>query len=297
MTVSFWFCLVIVNLLGHGDITPNQCPRKPAPLHKQDELNLARDLQKAIGSRSVEEVTRNDLQKIISGIVDRGAYVQAQRTRSTIRKMFRWAEQEQIIKENPALTLSPLKNRQSKTRVLSLEEILVLWANIDSEKRLPKVIGIILKIILLTGVRPGEAIKIYKKYAGASWVLLDSRETKNKNPHRVYLSSLAKGLFESIDDDSTLSSDPKYKIENYTLSSWIRRLNYLGLEKWSPHDLRRSCATMLAQQGTELHIIKKVLNHSDSDITSSVYVIYMYDEQIKSALDILSEKIKENLHA
>lgn len=54
---------------------------------------------------------------------------------------------------------------------------------------------------------------------------------------------------------------------------------------------------MLAQQGTELHIIKKVLNHSDSDITSSVYVIYMYDEQIKSALDLLSEKIKENLHA
>jgi hypothetical protein len=37
VTVSFWFYLVIVNLLGHGDITPNQCPRKPAPPQRLQE--------------------------------------------------------------------------------------------------------------------------------------------------------------------------------------------------------------------------------------------------------------------
>jgi integrase len=58
-----------------------------------------------------------------------------------------------------------------------------------------------------------------------------------------------------------------------------------------PHDLRRTCATRLAEMGVADSVLKMILNHSlGSDITG-VYNQYKYFEERKQALDAWSKRL------
>jgi len=53
----------------------------------------------------------------------------------------------------------------------------------------------------------------------------------------------------------------------------IIRVGYLGLPEWSPHDLRRTCSTLLSQMSCPQQIIDAILNHSKTGM-ASVYNMY-----------------------
>jgi integrase len=81
----------------------------------------------------------------------------------------------------------------------------------------------------------------------------------------------------------------------YSLSSWIRRSNHLGLTPWTPHDLRRTCATRLAESGVNPFIVQKILNHAPQGITAQVYNQYSYAKEISSALETLGNTVRNKL--
>ena len=61
----------------------------------------------------------------------------------------------------------------------------------------------------------------------------------------------------------------------------------LGVEPFTPHDLRRTAATHMEEIGISPFIIGHVLNHvsaTKASITSRVYTRYTYDEEKRAAV-------------
>jgi len=74
----------------------------------------------------------------------------------------------------------------------------------------------------------------------------------------------------------------------YALDQEAQRIsNELNLSRFTPHDLRRTCATKLGQMQVPGHIIARVLNHKQTDITTAVCNQYEYLKEKKEALDKL----------
>ena len=69
-------------------------------------------------------------------------------------------------------------------------------------------------------------------------------------------------------------------------------LEQMGVERFTPHDLRRTCASRLAELGISRFVVARVLGHSDRSITG-VYDRFEYWPQKKQALDSWGQRLME----
>ena len=74
-------------------------PRKRS--WKEDERQLNHDVLPRWGTRVAAGIRRRDVQDLLDEIVSRGAGVQANRTLALIRRMFRWAVEQDILESSP----------------------------------------------------------------------------------------------------------------------------------------------------------------------------------------------------
>jgi len=67
--------------------------------------------------------------------------------------------------------------------------------------------------------------------------------------------------------------------------------NLMGdTEHFAVHDLRRTCRTLLAQQGTSGYVAERCLNHKLKGV-EGVYNKHDYFEERKEALNLLAKKV------
>lgn len=217
--------------------------KKRASSAYEDELNLKRDVRPLLGKYKAKEIRRPDILEVIDGIMTRKAPVQANRTLATVRKMFAWALERGIVESNPASGISKPSHEQPKERALSMKEVATFWANAGQKDDLQSIeIVKVLKLILLTGCRPGEILALNWENVKGRWAELSGTSTKNKRPHRVFLSTLALDVMGKAGKGPVIKRYEGATIAVYTLSCWLRREKHLGLPSWTPHDLRRTCA-------------------------------------------------------
>lgn len=85
-------------------------------------------------------------------------------------------------------------------------------------------------------------------------------------------------------------------IERHALSKALKRneskdgLTTLGIAIFTPHDLRRTAATFMAESGELDEVIDAVLNHSKQGIIK-VYNLYRYDKEKQQALEAWETKL------
>jgi integrase len=117
----------------------------------------------------------------------------------------------------------------------------------------------------------------------------NAARTKNKRPHVVPLPPMARELIESVFD---IGSDFVFTTTGASpVTGWTRikrRLDArMGCAPWRLHDLRRTCATGMAEIGIAPHIVEAVLNHV-SGAKASVAGVYnraTYAAEKKAALE------------
>ena len=85
---------------------------------------------------------------------------------------------------------APLKRGD---RVLSETEIKTLWGNLDTCHASDELRRAI-RIILVTGQRPGEVIGMHSSEIDGRWWTIPAERSKNKKSHRVYLTDMALNL-------------------------------------------------------------------------------------------------------
>jgi len=265
---------------------------------KEDERMLNKDVVSAWGQRKVKNITRRDIIKLLDKVVDRGSPVTANRVLALVRKMFNFAIERDIIQTSPCVMVRAPGKETSVDRVLTEDEIKIFWkklysANMSTSSKLG------LKLLLLTAQRRGEVATAEKKDFDleSGWWTIPAEKAKNGLAQRVPLSPQAINIIqraEQISGESPyLFPSPRGK-KSMTATALTRAVSRnsenLGIDRFTPHDLRRTAASMMASSGVDRLVISKILNHVESNITA-VYDRHSYDLEKQKALNSWGRKL------
>ena len=93
-------------------------------------------------------------------------------------------------------------------------------------------------------------------------------------------------VFPSVNGQSLQPS-----LQPDALSLGVRRNNFMGLDRWTPHDLRRTAASHMAAAGVDRFTLERVLHHADSSVTGR-YDRYTYDAEKCTALERWERRLR-----
>jgi len=266
-----------------------------------------KDVIPVIGKSPIDEVTKDDILKILDIIEKRGAGIMANRTLAHISKFFNWCVERNLIPYSPAFKIANPAPSKKRDRVLLEHEIKDVW-QASFEVHYP--FGDIVRLLLLTGQRRGEVASMrWQDYDEKKKLWIIPREfTKSDREHYVPLSDMAIEVIENTPKmgDYIFTSSGKRPFENFSrdkklLDTKIRQQrkkeNLMEMGDWRIHDLRRTTASGLASLKTPPHVIEKILNHSSGIISgvAAVYNRYQYQDEVCEALDNWAEHLKEIL--
>jgi integrase len=267
--------------------------------------------------RPASELTKRDAVLLLDRIVARGSDVMARRVLSLGLQIFDFAVARDLLTVNPFRGVPrPGESEAPRQRKLIDDEIRAFWHALDNPKArftATQQVKLALKLILVTGQRPGEvAGAAWSEFDGDRWVIpperiKSSRRHKQRGPHEVPLSPLAVELLGEL---RVLSKDrlhvfpsvhAKQKRDKSMLELALSRAlrnnrksdgTVLGLPWFTPHDLRRSAASGMTRLGTTRLHVSKVLNHSDRDVTGRHYDQHDYWKEKATALDAWGEHLR-----
>lgn len=202
-------------------------------------------------------------------------------------------ENDIIDKDYSQFVKITTKAEKKEKTPYSKQEIQTIWDNIDWMQTTPRknvLTGIHMMdsiiIMLYTGVRIGELleIKIEDVHINERWI--DLRGTKTKAAkrivpiHKKIIPLIEKRLSESTgeylfcDNAGNQISYQRYKGMFFELFMKEFKINH------TPHECRHTFATIAAASNMNKILLKKIIGHSSSDITESVYTHAYIDDLI-----------------
>ena len=290
---------------------------KHAKPHKrgwaEDKRILEHDALPAWGKRKAADITKRDVVLLLEKIVERGSPGSANNNFKIIRKMFSFAVERDILQISPCIGVKMPSPLVTKDRALSEQEIGTLWRALDTCHASDE-IKRALKLILVTGQRPGEVIGMHPREIDGHWWTIPAERSKNKRSHRVYLTKMALELIGPGCNGFVFPS-PRTAlkpIEVNALAHVVRRNlkspvkingqevfgkdgqpvteNKLGVASFTPHDLRRTANTLMASCKIIKEHRERVLNHTLERLDGT-YNLHDYDDEKQMALETLERKI------
>ncbi|WP_166802249.1 tyrosine-type recombinase/integrase [Microvirga pakistanensis] len=226
-----------------------------------------------LASKPFDAVTRTDIADALHSIAERGIR-QANLARAVIRKMFSWARSVGLCDENPVRDTAPAGRDVRRERVLSLEELGLIYR---AALALDDTYGGAVRFLMLTGQRRSEVFEMPHSeidIEGRLW-RLPAERTKNRRLHDVPLSQTALDILTSRQHGRELVFSTLHGTVFGALSKAKRRLDAKVLElqravdpkasplpHWTLHDLRRSFVTHAHDQlGVDIPVIERAINH------------------------------------
>ncbi|MCB4797075.1 site-specific integrase [Pseudomonas sp. NP21570] len=279
-----------------------------------------KDVLPCIGELAVADVKKGHITEVTDALLARGVNRMAKLIFSLMRQMFRFAVDRDLIEHDPSASIRKAKiggKDVERDRVLTDDEIR------DLHKKMPDA-GLLLSteaaiwIALATCCRIGELLSARWEHIDSekrSW-LIPAENSKNGKPHSVYLSDFAVNQFDRIkahSSDSTWCypntdnsgpvcsktvtkqlSDRQRPIEKKTMSRRSAKPQALLLPggKWTPHDLRRTGATIMTALGVLPEVAERCLNHTEENKVKRIYQRHSYAKEMAEAWRLLGEHLE-----
>jgi integrase len=241
--------------------------------------------------RKVQDITKRDVITLLDTVRDR-APVMANRNLAAVRKLFNWCLARDIIQVSPCTLIDPPALESSRDRILSDDELRLVWNAAGSDGR---PFEPLVKLLVLTGQRLGEV-------AGMRWSEIDFKDrlwiipaerVKNGERHEVPLSDAAIAIISALPRIKTAEgavfttrsfSRAKTRLDGAILAAMPKGAK--APEPWVFHDLRRTLASGMARLGIQLPVIEKVMNHTSGSFRGivGVYQRHSFAEEKRAAL-------------
>ncbi|NTW87790.1 MAG: tyrosine-type recombinase/integrase [Desulfobulbaceae bacterium] len=272
---------------------------------KEGKRLLVKDVIPAWGDRKAASITRRDAVLLIDKVRERAA-ITANRLQGVLVQMFNFAAERGVLDHYPLAGLKK-KSEKARSRVLTDDEIRLLWSALDLDNTavdIFRVSKLALKMILLSGQRPGEV-------CGMTWDEIDpegfwnipAERRKSRDAQRVPLSGMALQTIEQARIYSGKSSfvfasphKDNSPLMTHTLSkAIIRHWKEIGFkDPFTPHDLRRTLRTRLVEIGVDDVVAERILGHKLQGVMA-VYNRHSYDNEKRQALDKWEKKLRQIL--
>jgi integrase len=232
----------------------------------------------------------------------RGGKEAARTVLAVLRKMISWGIAEELLRrrDNPASGMeNNLPKKRRNERVLSLDEARIVWRAAET---LGYPFGPAYQLILLTGCRPGEWARARRPWIDLKQNLcvIPAERYKSEHVHVVPLVDQAAKIlstvlttfrgrsgdciFSGTDGKKPIAGWPKAQAR--MMRAICAATGERPLDRWTPHDLRRTVATRIAERlgvGGE-QLIKRVLGHADGSVTA-IYNRYGYVKEMRAVLE------------
>jgi integrase len=236
-------------------------------------------------------ISRADVRAIMGRIE---APIAANQTLAAVSAVFSWAVREEILAANPCKLVARNETR-SRERVLSDSEVPQFWAAFDDAGL---VASSALKVILLSGQRPGEVAHMRREHIVDGWWEMPGEPVptlgwpglKNKQSHRVWLPKPVQELIAELGDSGFVFAGPRGRPVHGLDAAMRAACKQLGVERATPHDLRRTHGSTITALGFGRDAMNRIQNHREGGI-ASVYDRHGYAEETKRIMEAVANRI------
>ncbi|MET4207728.1 site-specific integrase [Bradyrhizobium sp. LA2.1] len=257
--------------------------------------HLRRFVGARLGKKLAREVTKNDIatlsNDIIAGEFGKPSVSNARHMRKAASALFNWAAEagRDYVSASPCINLPKLDAEHARTRVLSEDEIKIFWHGLDDDVLLAswdRRTRLALKFELVTMLRSSELLGAHRD----ELFDLDGENPRFDVPlkrvkKRRMIQQPLSGLAVEIIKEALRGSNKQYvfasplgdqPLHRKAMADALRGDNrkgkvrtpgictLLGLKPFTPHDLRRTAATLAGDLGFDDAWIAKCLDHAAS---------------------------------
>jgi integrase len=262
---------------------------------RQSEYLIRRYAMPRWAKLAAPSITYDDVEALLERIE---APVLANQVLAAISAVFSWAVKKRILPANPCRGIERNKTK-SRERILSESEVPKFWKAFDDAGL---IISTALKIILLSGQRPGECAAMRHEHRVDGWWEMPGEPvpalgwpgTKNGENHRVWLPAPVQALIEELTDGATTGfvfPAARGRRAIWGLDAAMRAAcKKLGVERATPHDLRRTHGSTITALGFGRDAMNRIQNHKEGGI-ASVYDRHGYADETKRVMDAVAARI------
>jgi integrase len=256
--------------------------------------NVARHLRNFVGPRlgkkTGSEVTKHDIATLSNDIVagkhgGKASVSNARHMRRAASGLFNWAAEagRDYVTASPCVNLPELDKEHPRDRVLTEDEIRIFWHGLDRDD-LPwdRKTRLGLKFALITMLRSGEMLPIHRDEINANEGTVDipAGRVKKRRVINQPLSDLALEIIKEAMGDYEYAFTGRFgnaPLSRQAMSGALKGTKMakngkrvartpgicelLGLAPFTPHDLRRTAATMCGELGLSEGSIALCLDH------------------------------------
>jgi integrase len=238
----------------------------------------------------ITAVSQRDVADLLSGVAKDAGNVTSNRVRASMAAFLGWIIREGIrLPEGNVAAYTNKREERSRDRVLSDAELKTIWHACPANDY-----GAILKLLMLTGQRAGEIAALRWSEIHDDQIVLSAERTKNARTHVVPLSEPAKVILAAF---TAKGRSCVFGRDNRGFCGWSTAKESIdariALAHWTPHDLRRTVATRMAELGVQPHVIEAVLNHVSGHKggVAGIYNRATYDKEKREALNLWAEHV------
>jgi integrase len=281
--------------------------------------SFGKDILPFIGKTAVEDVKRGNLTACLHVVVERGAPIQARCLLGDLTQMFTFAIRRGSIESSPAggLRRNDFGKKAERDRVLSDDEIRLL-AELLPDSGLSEAGQTTVWALLATCARIGEIAQArweHVDFDAGTW-RIPPESAKNGRGHAVFLSGFAQQQFLALRDlaagspwvlpatkkdghicAKTLAKQTADRQRGQGAKLMTHRSGQTGSlvlpgGKWTPHDLRRTAATVMGDLGVRGDTIERCLNHTEPSSVRRVYQRQKLESEQREAWWALGDRLE-----
>lgn len=278
---------------------------------------LQKDILPLLGNVALADINRSMLMDILYKVVERGARSMANHLFADLRQFYNFAVVREWVNAHPLVGLNRDKiggREKERDRCLTEDEVVELTQRLPKAGLLPTT-EIAIWIMLSTCCRVGELSQACWEDVNlekATW-LIPASNSKNARDHTIFLSEFAKKYFAKLRSitgktnwclpsrkkdraiyPESIAKQIRDRIREQALVNRVKATGILLLSggAWTPHDLRRTGATMMGELGILGDIIERCLNHVEQNKLKRIYQRHELKDEQRHAWEILGDKLE-----
>ncbi len=279
----------------------------------QSRRYLDKDLIPVLGKIPIADVRRSDVLMAVRRVEARKALNVAEKCRTWLNQIFRFAIAEGLLELNPASDLDIVAAVQPPVQhnpILRREELPAFLAKLQNFPGL-EMTRIAVRLLLLTGVRTGELRNAspdqFDLEAGL-WSIppegvkqLRSRVRTEGGAIPPYLVPLPRQAVEELRKLKTLNgkgryvfagrNDPSRPMSENTVNNAIKQMGYEG--KLTGHGIRGTISTALNELGYNADWIEAQLSHAGENKVRGAYNHALYLDQRREMMQAWADGLDE----
>lgn len=287
--------------------------------------HLNRLIRPRLGKKLAMEVTKHDIatlsNDIVAGKFGKPSVSNARHMRKAASGLFNWAAEagRDYVTASPCVNLPKLDPEHPRTRVLSADEIRIFWHGLDrNDLPYDRRTRLALKFELVTMLRSRELLgahrdELFDLDGEHPRFDVPLKRVKKRRVIQQPLSDLAVEIIKEAlasDDQQFVFESPMYKgqpVHRKAMADALRGTKLeknkdktktpglcelLGLKPFTPHDLRRTAATLAGDLGFDDASIAKCLDHvaskkSEQIVPTVTGKVYNHSKRMKEKRAVL----------